>query len=400
VQEQRLLTAAAAAALLALSSCGGCDRVPDQAQLRCGQSLAIPAVVETDILFVVDDSGSMAAEQSRLATAFGSFITALGATPVQNDYQIGITTTSVDYPVCSVALDASGNCPGTVDVQTTFGGSPSGVPYPRGALVAAGSRPKLLRKGSPTLVADFVANVAVGTSGSGKEQGLRALRYALEDRILDGTNAGLLRPGARLAIVLVSDEDDCSEFASPPRIVYRGADRCHSDAEQALLPPVQQFADFLRSPIGGEARDVTLAVVAGVNPVSKLPEIPACNPGGYKAVRYKQLTDAFGAAGYIDDVCQPDFTATLNAIASLIDPGQNLPLSGTPPDWRLLQVMVSQADGAQSTCSVGLAGSTADVLYREPQGGRPASLTFQGAPGQPCRLGPGVSVQIKIVCAG
>ena len=400
MQDRIALKRAAAAALLALAGCGGLDKAPAAATLKCGQSVVIPARVETDILFVVDDSGSMAAEQSRLATAFGSFITALSATPVQNDYQIGVTTTSVDWPLCTAPLDASGNCLAAIDLWTTYDGTATGVPYARGALVSAGGAPAILKAGSPTLVADFTANVAVGTAGSGKEQGLRAMRYALEDRIRDGANAGLLRPGARLAVVIVSDEDDCSETASPPRVVYDGrSDRCHGAADQALLPPVQQTVDFLRGPIGGELRDVTVAVVAGVDPVTKLPEIPTCNSSGYMATRYKQLTDAFGAKGYIDDVCAPDFTATLDAIAALLDPGQTLPLSGTPPDWRLLRVTETRADGSQVACRVGPAGSppsAADAVYLDPQGGRPASLTFQG----PCLLGPGVSVQIKLVCAG
>lgn len=400
MQDRIALRGAAAAALVAVAGCGGLDKAPAAATLKCGQSVDIPTRVETDILFVVDDSGSMAAEQSRLATAFSSFITALSATPVQNDFQIGVTTTSVDWPLCSARLDASGNCPASVDLWTTYDGTAAGRPYARGALVASGGAPALLKAGSPTLVADFTADVAVGTAGSGKEQGLRAMRYALDDRIRDGANAGLLRPGARLAVVIVSDEDDCSETASPPRIVYDGwIDRCHSAADEALLPPVQATVDFLRGPIGGELRDVTVAVVAGVDPVTKLPEIPACNSSGYMATRYKQLTDAFGAKGYIDDVCAPDFTATLDAIAALLDPGQTLPLSGTPPDWRLLQVTVTRADGSKVACRVGPDGSPpadADAVYLAPQGGRPASLTFQGA----CLLAPGSSVQIQLVCAG
>jgi hypothetical protein len=394
---QRLLTAAGLAALLAAGGCGGCDTPPAGAELKCGQTLSIPAKVETDILFVVDDSGSMAAEQTRLAGAFQAFITALDATPVQNDYQIGITTTSVDIPYCRGPLDAAGNCNAGYDLWTTFDGTTASAAYPRGALVAAAGRPRILRAGDASLVTDFQANVNVGTAGSSKEQPLRALRYALEDRILDGTNAGLLRPGARLAVVIVTDEDDCSEYAVPPKLVYYQGDRCHSDAEQALLPPVGQWVSFLSGPIGGEPRDVTVAVVAGVDPVTRAPVIPACNARGYKAVRMKQLVDAFGSSGFIDDVCQPDFTATLTTIAALLTPSQSMPLSGTPADWSLLRVSEQRADGSQVDCRVGPPGSTGvDVVYQPPQGGRPASLTFQGG----CLLAPGVSVRIRVVCAG
>jgi hypothetical protein len=257
-----------------------------------------------------------------------------------------------------------------------------------------------MKAGSATLTADFAANVAVGTSGSSKEQGLRALRLALSDRLADGANAGLLRPGARLLVVLVSDEDDCSDSGTAPKIVYDpSSDRCHSAADQALLPAVQDTVDFLRGPLAGEPRAVTVAVLAGVDPVSHLPAPPACNPFGYQANRYHALVEAFGDQGFIDDVCQPSFAAALGTVAALLDPGQTVPLQGAPPDWRLLQVEVRRAGGALQPCQVGLPGDAPEVaqaLYAEPQAGRGASLTFQGA----CRLGPGDRIQIRVLCAG
>jgi len=337
---------------------------------------------------VVDDSGSMAAEQTRLATAFADFIAQLSATPVQNDFQIGVTTTAVDLPLCD-AFDGGGNCT-TWHLRTAYA---SGAPYAAGALVAAAGRPTILGAGSPTLVADFIANVQVGTLGPSKEQGLRAMQQAL-----DGRNAGFLRPGARLAVVIVSDEDDCSDSGTAPAIIYAGTDRCHSDAEQALLPPVQRYLDLLRGPLGGEVRDVHLGVIAGVN-VTGDPPRPVCNSQGYPPYRYQVLADAFGADAVVADVCQPDFSATLAAIAAALDPGQTVPLSGEPADWRLLQVGLTRADGSQASCRVGPPGSApadAQAVYRAPQAGSPPRITFQGT----CLLRPGDSIQIRVVCAG
>src|SRR5512139_1497667 len=82
-----------AAVLLGLSACGGCDDVPADAVTNC-QAVGV-ASARTDILFVVDDSGSMQEEQANLAANFDAFIAQLAALPVSNDYQIGITTTSV-----------------------------------------------------------------------------------------------------------------------------------------------------------------------------------------------------------------------------------------------------------------------------------------------------------------
>ncbi len=57
-------------------------------------------------------------------------------------------------------------------------------------------------------------------------------KWALSDRVTDGTNAGFLRPDALLAIVMLTDEDDASTpqnnfqltITSQPPIDYHPAD--------------------------------------------------------------------------------------------------------------------------------------------------------------------------------
>ena len=48
-----------------------------------------------DILFVVDDSGSMAQEQANLTTNFPQFISVIEQSGL--DYRVAVTTTGVDY---------------------------------------------------------------------------------------------------------------------------------------------------------------------------------------------------------------------------------------------------------------------------------------------------------------
>ncbi len=149
-----------------------------------------------DVLFVVDDSGSMNQEQENLAASFEAFIQE--AASWKSDYQIGVTTTTVEFP-------------------------------DGGAL-----------QGDPIFVSDanwekFVPNVAVGTTGSGTEQGLWAGKIALSPPLVDytdeacstdaecgflhechgdgtcgGFNRGFLREEAALEVVFVSDEEDQS----------------------------------------------------------------------------------------------------------------------------------------------------------------------------------------------
>lgn len=379
--------AIAVAMLAAQAACGAFDSVPSGAVTNCQVVKLVPS--KTDILFVVDDSGSMEPEQANLAANFDAFITRLSQSAVKTDFQIGITTTSVDWPIA--AENATG-----FTLRTTYD---DGTPYPAGVLVAASGKPKILASSSPTIVADFKANVAVGTAGAAKEQGLRAALLAVTDCIADGKNAGFLRDGARLALIVVTDEDDCSDPISPPAVIYpaRG-DACHTDDEQARLPPVSTFAQVLRGKLAGQVRSVVVAVIAGVDPQTRQPEKPVCSPGGFPAKRYKVLVDDFGGAGLIDDVCQPDFTRTLQDIAGLID--QTVDLDQALSDPALLTVSVSHAGGSTAACKLAQAGSdtsTADAIYTAPDArtGRLPSLTLQRS----CALGAGDQVNVQVLCA-
>lgn len=385
----------AVAVSVVLAGCGAFDSVPSGAVTECQLERPVPGAVKTDILFVVDDSGSMAAEQANLATSFDAFIQALAASAVKDDFQIGVTTTSVDFP----RYDRGSSGPFTV-VKNYTSGPANGTPFAAGALVGAPGH-KILPASSPTLVADFKANVNVGTDGSSKEQGLRAALLAVTDRIADGTNAGFLRPGARLAVIIVTDEDDCSDPADPPAVIYpspgTSGDACHTDAEQAKLPVVASYLGALKASLAGEARDVVVAVIGAVDPASKQPVQPACNRQGYPARRYSAFVAGFPGKGLIDDVCQPDFTSTLEQVAGLIA-SQTVPLS-EPADPALLAVSVSRASGRRTTlCTVAPSdgnAAAADVIYTAPRPGRQAELTFQ----RNCSLDPGDRVHVQVLCA-
>ncbi len=424
-------TALLAPFLAAFAGCGGCDAPPANAVQDCSQTAVFAGHVKTDILFVIDDSGSMSEEQTNLATNLGVFIDALAAMPVEDDYQIGVTTTDVENFAWSAANG------------TRFAAGPeNGNPYPRGALVAVtqsggvgvpgdlvynattyastngwgGNR--ILPRSSPTLAQDFNANVRVGTSGSGKEQPFRAIRLALTDRIQDGTNAGFLRPGARLAIFILSDEDDCSDSShviattDPP-----GNDECHTlSIKEKQLDPVSDFAAFLNGPIEGEQRDVVVAAVVGVSPgtldlacttsaVCATPpqECTTCCATCFdRGDRHTWLLGALGGArSRLASICDPSFANALQDFASVIM-SDTLPLDGAPADWRMLTARVTKAAGATVACRIASGTdsspadiSAADAVYSPPQTGGP-SLTFQGN----CALAPGDKIDVSVICAG
>jgi hypothetical protein len=392
------------AVLAAFSGCA-CEDVPDGALTRCEDALVVPGVVKSDILFVIDDSGSMSQEQENLRANLYAFIQALDAAPIANEFQIGVTTSSVEG----------------------YGATPqqaytSGVPYPDGALVAVGRTgagvavpgqliwssgtgfggTRVLAADSPTLVPDFQANVLVGTYGTGREQPFRAARLALSDRVADGTNAGFLRPGARLAIVFVSDEDDCSDSEAPSA---SNDDACHDDAvknDPTILDSIPDFVSFLRGELAGERRDVTVAAIVGVDPVTLE---PASGAGSGCATAYDQaerFADLVGELGLLrtrtGSICDASFRSVLEDIAGLLV-AQSMPLEAAPADWRMLVPSIERS-GQRIGCELAREGtpeaSGASAVYSPPLEGRPATLTFQGV----CELQQGDRVDLQVVCAG
>ena len=405
------------ALIAGLPACS-CDTVPPDAVVDCQATQIVPDSVATDILFVIDDSGSMSEEQANLAANLGAFIDTLAASPVKNEFRIGVTNSSVEEFTAGATSYAAG--PST------------GVPYPAGALLAVKTDssgnaipgsfvydaslfsrtggwggPRILDKGSSTLVADFKVNVRVGLNGSGKEQPFRAARLALSDRLLD-TNAGFLRDGARLAIVFLTDEDDCSD-TSDPRATSNS--QCHDSAIKNANPPVLDtvdgFASFLLGPVGGEVRDVAVGVIGGFDPATLAPSCGdvtcqdrTCSTAMDEADRFAALAAALGPGRtQLGSICDASFRNSLTRFAASLTPS-TMPLSGAPADWRMLVVSVTKAGGTVVPCSVGLEGaagqSSVDAVYSGPRLGRQAQITFQNA----CKLDLGDKIDVHIVCAG
>ncbi len=132
---------------------------------------------KTDVLFVVDNSGSMSEEQGRLASNASRFIGV--AQQLNTDFQIAVITTDMD------ASNQSGK----------FMGSP-----------------KIITNGTSAASQLATTVRALGTGGSSDEKGLAAMVAALTDPLINdaNNNRGFLRPDAKLAVVVVSDEEDYS----------------------------------------------------------------------------------------------------------------------------------------------------------------------------------------------
>ena len=176
----------------------------------CSVELSLRRAV--DILFVVDNSGSMGGEQGTLARSFRSFVDVLEAQEVGANYRIGVTTSAGDGALQSVGCRS--RLPDFV-FEWQFGVIDE---RQRGCLDNCGIDGLVLaepwvEKSSGTTnlppgvdLADALQCVGPpGINGPGFEAPLEAMRAALLD-----TGSGFLRDDALLAVIFVTDEADCS----------------------------------------------------------------------------------------------------------------------------------------------------------------------------------------------
>jgi len=165
---------------------------------------------KVDILWVVDNSGSMAWAQSQLKSKFQSFAKKLQDTRV--DFQVGVTSLdvcSVDdrtgYPV------ADALCPNSYYIADAAIVANKVVGPLRGALQVDKSSNQAILTDTPDFVQAFQRTALLGTKGSAFEHGLWAARLAVEKSLSSvGSNKGFVRKDASLSIIVLSDEEDDS----------------------------------------------------------------------------------------------------------------------------------------------------------------------------------------------
>lgn len=156
-----------------------------------------PEEQKLDILWVVDNSGSMQEEQANLATNFKSFIEHMSNLNI--DFQIAVTST-----------DICGDKPDQYCPQNRYMGNyyfPQYTPLRGHFSGSPGSQ--ILRSTDADLSQKFMENVMLGIHGSGAEHGLTAATWAIEKSTQPNSdNYGFLRDNSFLAVIMVSDEED------------------------------------------------------------------------------------------------------------------------------------------------------------------------------------------------
>ena len=193
----------------------------------------------------------------------------------------------------------------------------NGFAFPAGSIIAPGGTLVLARSAEDTLNGGVIADIAMGddftlnngvlllgpltegpseifaemvaqgTSGSGLEQGLEAVKLATSPDMLAGTNAGLVREDANLTILIVSDEEDSSP------------------------DPVDDYLSAFAELKGDAAyRDHSIMNVSGVigaDPPAFDGE-PSCRSDNGAADYGHRYVDAIEkTGGLVDSICDDDF---------------------------------------------------------------------------------------------
>ncbi len=175
---------------------------------------------KVDVLFLIDNSSSMSAMSAELSARFDQFFEVFqdlsAAGTAQADLHVGVVTSD---------FGAGRGVPGACDpspggqrgkLQALGVAAPADCLPPRGAnyieyaFSADGKSPNNLPPGQ-TLLKTFTCMASVGTGGCGFEHQLESVYSALHDPIPE--NQGFVRPGALLAVVFLTNEDDAS---APP----------------------------------------------------------------------------------------------------------------------------------------------------------------------------------------
>lgn len=274
----------------------GCDKGAGSFSILSDNSQFQQAVTFTprklDVLFVVDNSGSMATSQNNLANNFPAFIDKF--IEKGYDFRIAVTTSDAFYGDQFIAT----GCSLCTTEQTRFR---SGV-NPKVYVIDRADY-NLSQSGEEArLKSDFTLNVKVGTNGSGDERAFSSFKAALSSSL----NVSFHRPDAFLAVVIVSDEEDFSQSEYTMNESYSNPN----------LYTVSSYKTFLDSFTGGAASEDYSVSAISISDQACRDQLAGGSGGAQKiAARYNQLVDITG--GTKNSICNP-FDQTLDNISSQI----------------------------------------------------------------------------------
>ena len=347
----RPLLAVLAVAALVLSDCSQPkDDEPDPIYAEVSTTERSRAV---DLLFVVDNTGTMSDEQEIIAEQVEVLVREL-LVP-STDLHIGVVTTDMGVggnPNVMCPVPAGGD---NGLLQSVGRHEGCRVSYSAPDCSAAecpwlthsaefpndGSDPS-----DPPVWEDFGCIVRLGTEGCAFEQPFEASLVALTTQLGPGqANEGFLRHDSVLSIIYITDEDDCS--AEDPEILYDSSSDVLGPANvrcalnDGPLQPVERYVEELRGLVA-DPNDLVVAAITGVpidgswspgDPLEELRDLQRVNPDNpnelmpscqtdmglaFPPVRIAEFIYSFDSAGILGSICRDDWSDTMMSIARAI----------------------------------------------------------------------------------
>ena len=192
-----------------------------------------------DVLFMIDNSASMNLSQANLLRNVPTFMNVLKDLPggLPN---IHVAVVSSDMGAGDGMVNAS--CSATGD-NGVFQSAPRGTCTSTTLLPGATFISNVggsTNYAAPDIATVFACIAALGQAGCGFESPFASVLRALgaDDKPLPAENQGFLRADALLAIVMVTNEDDCSTGAGVPLDFY------DSNSDMAFSSPFGPSADY------------------------------------------------------------------------------------------------------------------------------------------------------------
>ncbi len=326
-QSRKLLFSLLGSAALMLSACEKTDRSFSLLNAESSfQQAATYTPRKIDILWVVDNSGSMDSSQQNLLNSFNTFISRMQGS--NYDFHMAITGTDAWRSAylsnaTNKALTARArtgaikffqnqslsNCDSTHPLTTYENLTNSGI--------------NIMTNLTPNLSNVFLTNAYQGTCGTGDERAFASFKEFLN---YNG-NSDFRRPDAVLAIIIVSDEDDFSvntsanvsgqfndEVNSDPIVLPASSDpaNIYNLYNDSRLYSVQSYKDFLDTYAGTGNYSVNMI---GVLDQSCKADLNASYQGRRIGRRYMQLADMTG--GVKTSLCS-NFGESLQLISDSI----------------------------------------------------------------------------------
>ncbi len=217
-----------------------------------------------DILWVIDNSGSMASSQANVANSFRSFISRF--LDLKFDFHMAVTTTEA--------------------YKSTFLSQPSWSTYKDGydaGTTHVHSGVYVIDRDTPDIDNVFLKNIIQGVNGSGDERAFSSFKDALSNT--STINQGFRRSDAFLAVIIVSDEDDFS---------WNSSAWLHDVYDNNKLYTTQSYVNFLDTYTGYEAGGTRNYSVSAISiwDTPCLDLLNATNSGRKIGVRYKEIVEA------------------------------------------------------------------------------------------------------------